>query len=93
MLTASAPAFAIFPCLTAISSATMLTAISCGVMAPMSRPIGACTFASRSAGRPSSLQRVEDPPHLGLAADEAEVPERRRREGAQRVEVVPVSRG
>ena len=38
------------PCLTAMSSARMLTAISCGVTAPMSRPIGAWTRVSSSAG-------------------------------------------
>ena len=35
------------PCFTAISSARMLTAISCGVTAPMSRPIGAWTRCER----------------------------------------------
>src|SRR5262249_30816923 len=41
---------AILPCFTAISSARMLAAISCGVTAPMSRPIGAWTRASCSDG-------------------------------------------
>src|SRR5205085_12193798 len=40
---------AILPCFTAISSARMLTAISCGVTAPMSRPMGAWTCLSASA--------------------------------------------
>ena len=38
----------------AISSATMLIAISAGVIAPMSRPIGACTRCRHSAGMPSA---------------------------------------
>src|SRR6185503_20560013 len=41
MLTAATLGSVILPCLAAINSATMLTAISCGVMAPISRPIGA----------------------------------------------------
>jgi hypothetical protein len=44
----------ILPCFTAINSATMLTAISCGVMAPMSRPIGAWIPSSDFAATPSS---------------------------------------
>ena len=43
---------------TAISWATMLMAISAGVTAPMSRPIGACTRSRHSAGMPSSARRL-----------------------------------
>src|SRR5271154_3634858 len=39
---------------TAINSATMLTAISSGVSAPISSPTGACTWAKRSGARPFS---------------------------------------
>src|SRR5207249_7307470 len=46
----AASRLAILPCLTAINSARMLTAISCGVTAPMSRPIGAWTRFRNSAG-------------------------------------------
>src|SRR5437763_1764968 len=43
------------PCFTAMSSARMLTAISCGVTAPMSRPIGAWTRDSNSFGMPCAV--------------------------------------
>ena len=69
----------------------MLTAISCGVMAPMSRPIGAWTRGSASGVGAFLPQRVEDALHLGPAADQADVSQLRRRERAQRVEVVLVA--
>ena len=52
------------PCLTAISSARMLTAISCGVTAPMSRPMGAWTCVEglgADAGRPAAHRRSAPP--------------------------------
>ena len=69
----------------------MLTAISCGVTAPMSRPIGAWTRFSASAGIRSSLQRLVDARDLGAAADQAEIAQVARRQRAQRVEVVGVA--
>ena len=58
---------------TAMSSARMLTAISAGVTAPMSRPMGECTRSRHSIGMPSSDERGANARHLGAAADQAEV--------------------
>ena len=91
MVTAATFGSAILPCFTAISSARMLTAISCGVIAPMSRPIGAWMPLRRSRRQPFLQQLVVDPLHLRLAADEAEVAQGRRGQRAQRVEVVGVA--
>ena len=78
---------------TAISSARMLTAISCGVTAPRSRPIGA--WMPREALRVDALadQHVVDARHLGAAADEADVAQVAGDHRAQRVEVVAVAAG
>src|SRR5438132_663608 len=55
MDSSAASRLAILPCLTATSSARMLTAISCGVTAPMSSPIGAWMRDSVSRGMPSAV--------------------------------------
>ena len=72
---------------TAISSARMLTAISAGVTAPISNPIGACT-PSRHSAACLPQQRVVDARDLRAAADQSEIAEIRVRERAHRVEVV-----
>ena len=79
---------------TAISSAVMLTAISCGVTAPRSRPIGAWMRASRSGSTPPSRHQLfVEARDLGAAADQAHVAQLARRERAQGVEVVAVAAG
>jgi hypothetical protein len=66
----------------AISSARMLIAISPGVTAPMSRPIGAWTRSRHSASASPRPAARADPRHLRAAADEAQVAEVARRERA-----------
>ena len=70
----------------------MLTAISCGVTAPRSRPIGAW-MRSSSAGSTFDFgqQLVVEPRHLGAAANQADVAQVARRERAQRVEIVAMT--
>ena len=57
----------------AISSATMLTAISGTVCEPMSKPSGAWTRASASCAHALGEQVLEDQLDLPLAADHADV--------------------
>src|SRR5271157_2504251 len=51
---------------TAIISATMATAISSGVSAPISRPMGECTRSRRSAGTPSRSSTLQISMNLRL---------------------------
>ena len=78
---------------TAMISAAMLTAISAGVTAPMSSPIGAWTCASRSGGTParSSSSKMRD--DLPLRPDQPEVPSRRPDHRRQRLPVAAVAAG
>ena len=69
----------------------MLTAISCGVTAPMSRPIGACTLLQLIGRHAVGGERVVDARDLGAAADEPEIAKVARRQRAQRFEVVGVA--
>ena len=75
----------------AISSARMLMAISAGVMAPMSRPIGRVHAAEALERHAFGLERVEDARDLRAAADQAEVAQVARGQRAERVEVVGVA--
>ena len=69
----STPRLVSTPRRTAISSARMLIAISAGVTAPMSRPIGACTRSQALGRHALGEQRVVDARDLRPAADQAEV--------------------
>src|SRR5215470_1445337 len=73
---------AILPCLTAISSARMLTAISCGVTAPISRQIGRQLIRD---------ELIVDARDFRPAADETEVTELTRCQRPQRLEIVRVA--
>ena len=72
-----------------MSSATMLTAISCGVTAPMSNPIGRVHAGELlEGGEAFAEQLIVDAGDLRAAADEPEVAELERGQVLQRVEVV-----
>ena len=58
---------------TAISSAVMATAISSGVIAPISRPTGACTRSNRCLGNAFFDQFAEDGNRLALRSNHADV--------------------
>jgi len=80
----------ILPCLTAISSARMLTAISCGVTAPMVEADGRVHVLERIGRHRVRGELVVNARHLGAAADEAEVSQLAGRQRPQRFEVVRV---
>jgi hypothetical protein len=74
-----------------MSSAAMLTAISPTVTAPILRPIGVRTRASRS--RATLLKIVEDDADLPPAADHPQIPGRRIDHGPKRSCAVAVTPG
>ena len=74
-----------------ISSATMLTASSSGVSAPMSRPIGECTRARSSSPNPASSERLDDARPLAPARHEADVAGRGAHRLQEDVDVVRVA--
>ena len=65
------------------SSAAMLNAISSGVSARRSSPMGACTRASVSRRHPVAQEVAEDRAHLAGAADHADIARRRIQRRAQ----------
>ncbi len=83
----------IFPCLTAMSSARMLTAISCGVTAPISRPMRCMHTLERFHRHAVGSERLIDPSDLGPASDEAQVAQLTRRKRTKCFEVVGMSAG
>ena len=69
----------------------MLTAISSGVTAPISKPIGACT-RERAFRRHGFLEEyIVNPLDLGFAADEADVLQIPRGQCAESIQIVSVS--
>ena len=74
----------------AMSSATMETAISSGVTAPMSRPTGECT-RSKSSGLSLQRQFAEDGDGFAVGADHADVARRGLHGPAQNAHVVAMA--
>ena len=71
----------------------MLIAISAGVIAPMSSPMGAWMRSRHAAGMPSASERIVDADHLGAASYQSEVAEIARGQRADRIEVVLMPAG
>ena len=81
----------VLPARTWISSATMLTASSSGVSAPMSSPMGECTRSIAVVGEPGLAQRLDDLRPLAPARHEPDVPRRRAQRLDEHVDVVGVA--